>query len=149
MAGFLDVETLGNTGNMLANFAGTANAAAKAMTPVLRGFGLGENVVAIVRPISVLKKLTRAIDGDVADPSQAAVYFFAQARPDFSWVAAHDGPERIRLVGDHLFVEFTREASKSSRLMRQIDKNCGVSTARNWNTVRSLAERADAFGKNS
>ncbi len=146
---FLNVATLGNTGNMLADFAGTAAVAAKTMTPLLRGFGLGENVFPIVRPVSVLKTLARAIEGDVADPSQAAVYFFAQTRPEFSWLQTHDGPERIRVVDNHLVVEFTRNATNSGRLMRQIDKNCGVSTARNWNTVRGLTERAAARRKKS
>jgi uncharacterized protein (DUF1697 family) len=146
-AEFQGAATFGNTGNMLADFHGSAGAAAEAMTKVLRGFGLGENVVPIVRPISVLTTLAKALDADVADPSQAAVYFFATAQPDFSWLKDHDGPERIRIVDEHLVVDFTRDANKSGRLIRQIEKNCGVSTARNWNTVRGLAKLAAAQGK--
>lgn len=147
IAEFQGAATFGNTGNMLADFQGTAGAAAKAMSIVLRGFGLGENVVPIVRPVSVLTTLAEALDADVADPSQAAVYFFAAAKPDFSWLKDHDGPERIRMVDEHLVVDFTRDANKSGRLIRQIEKNCGVSTARNWNTVRGLAKLAAARGK--
>lgn len=146
-AAFQGAATFGNTGNMLADFEGTASAAAEAMTMVLRGFGLGENVVPIVRPVSVLETLAGAIANDAADPSQAAVYFFVAARPDFFWLKDHEGPERIRMVDEHLVVDFTRDANKSSRLIRQIEKNCGVSTARNWNTVRGLAKLAAARGK--
>lgn len=146
-AGFVEPVTLGNTGNMLARFGGTASEAAEVTVGLLRGFGLGENVVPVIRPTAVLEHIVQAIGEDIKDPAQTAVYFFAAHEPDFAWVEDFAGPERLRIMDGHPVVDFTADLRASSRLMRQIDKNCGLSTARNWNTVRSLAERAAATGK--
>lgn len=146
-AGFVAPETLVNTGNMIAGFDGTAEAARKAMVPVLRGFGLAENVAPIVRTPAQMKKLVGAdpiSDAAANRPSETGVYFFATSRPDFSWVGAHDGPEAIHVVAGHLVVDFSQDVAKSGKLIRKIDKLCGLNTSRNWNTTRKLAERAAA-----
>ena len=146
-AGFVAPETLGNTGNMIAEFAGTAAQAARAMVPVLRGFGLGENVVPVVRTPGQLQRLMEAdpISEAARDrPAEIGVYFFATAKPDFSWIEDHDGPETIHIVADHLVVGFSQDVAKSGKLIRKIDKLCGLNTARNWNTTRKLAERCAA-----
>lgn len=148
-AGFTAPKTHVNTGNMLAEYDGPARAGEAAMTAVLRSFGLGENVIPVLREPQVFEKLSAAIASDVATPAQTGVYFFVAKKPDFSWLASHDGPERLRVVNEHLLVDFTRDVAKSGRLIRQIDKFCGVSTARNWNTVRGLAEICLARGKSS
>ena len=145
LAGFETPETLVNTGNMLAGFDGSAVVARKAMEPVLRGFGLGENVAAIVRTPAQLRKLLRAnpiAEAAAHRPSQTGVYFFATAKPDFGWITDHDGPEVIHIVADHLVVDFSLDVAKSGKLIRKIDKFCGLNTSRNWNTTRKLAERA-------
>jgi len=149
-AGFIAPETIVNTGNMIAGFDGTAVAARKAMVPVLRGFGLGENVAPIVRTPGQLRKLVKADPiGDAAQnrPAETGVYFFAAAKPDFGWIKDHDGPEAIHVVADHLVVDFSQDVAKSGKLIRKIDRLCGVNTARNWNTTRRLAERAKAREK--
>lgn len=143
-AGFVAPETLVNTGNMIAGFNGSAAAARKAMEPVLRSFGLGENVAVVVRTPGQLRKLVKAdpiADAALKRPNETGVYFFAAAKPDFGWIRDHDGPEAIHIVADHLVVDFSQDVAKSGRLIRKIDKLCGLNTARNWNTTRKLAER--------
>lgn len=149
-AGFVAPETMVNTGNMLAGFDGTAAAAGKAMEPVLRGFGLGENVAAIVRTPGQLQRLVEADPiSEAAEhrPAETGVYFFASAKPDFGWIRDHDGPEAIHIVAEHLIVDFSQDVARSGKLIRKIDKLCGLNTARNWNTVRKLAERVSAREK--
>ena len=149
-AGFVAPETLVNTGNMIAGFEGNASAVAKVMTGVLRGFGLGENVVPIVRRPALLRRLVKAdpIPQAAAErPNQTGVYFFAAARPDFGWLEDYDGPEKLAIVADHLVVDFTRDVAQSGKLIRRIDKLCGTNTARNWNSVRRIAERCAAREK--
>ena len=149
-AGFVAPETLVNTGNMIAGFEGSAAAARETMVPVLRSFGLGENVVPVVRSPAPLRKLAKAdpISSAARDrPAETGVYFFAAAKPDFGWIAEHDGPEAIHVVGGHLVVDFRQDVAQSGKLIRKIDRLCGLNTARNWNTTRKLAERATAREK--
>jgi uncharacterized protein (DUF1697 family) len=149
-AGFMAPETLVNTGNMIAGFDGTAVAARKAMEPVLRGFGLGENVAAVVRTPAQLRRLVKAdpiADAAQNRPAETGVYFFAAAKPDFNWIKEHDGQEAVHIVADHLVVDFSQDVAQSGKLIRRIDKLCGLNTSRNWNTTRKLAERASAREK--
>lgn len=146
-AGFIAPETLVNTGNMVAGFAGTGIEAEQAMVPVLRGFGLGENVIPIGRSPARLQGLLAAnpvAEAAATRPAETAIYFFAARQPDFTWLAAYDGPERVHVVDDHLVIDFHQPVAKSGRLIRLIDKHCGSSTARNWNSMRRLTERAVA-----
>ncbi len=115
--------------------------------PVLRGFGLGEGVVPVVRPPGLLRKLMKAdpvAEAAETRPAETAVFFFAAAKPELDWVAAYEGPEKLFVVANHLVVDFRQPVAQSGRLLRLIDKQCGVSTARNWNTTRKLAERCAA-----
>lgn len=149
-AGFIAPETLVNTGNMIAQFDGSPAAARQTMTGVLRQFGLGENVVPILRTPAQLKKLLRAdpiADAAQHRPAETGVYFFAAAKPDLGWIAGHSGPEMIHVIANHLIVDFSQDVAKSGKLIRRIDKQCGLNTARNWNTTRKLAERSIARGK--
>lgn len=148
-AGFVAAETLVNTGNMIAGFDGRAAEARTAMIAVLRGFGLGENVVPVLRSPAALRKLVKANPIPEAAgnrPAETGVYFFASPRPDFGWLEAYDGPETIHIVQNHLVVDFSRDVAQAGRLIRLIDKNCGLNTSRNWNTTRKLAERCAARG---
>lgn len=146
-AGFGAPETLVNTGNMIATHAGGPSDAAEAMTTVLRGFGLGDNVVPIVRTPGQMAGLIAAdpiSEAASKRPAQTGVYFFLSDAPDLSWIGSHDGPETIHVVAKHLVVDFSRDVAKSGRLIRRIDKSCGLNTARNWNTTRKLALRGAA-----
>ncbi len=150
-AGFLRPETVLNTGNMVAGFDGSAAAAGKAMTAVLRGFGLGENVVPLVRSPALLQRLIAADPIPEAArerPGQTGVYFFAEAKPNFGWLKDHDGPEKTHVVADHLIVDFSRDVAQSSRLIRLIDKSCGTNTSRSWSSMCKLADRCSKWEKN-
>lgn len=140
--GFSQIETLVNTGNMIADYAGDAAGVAKVMADLLRNFGLGENVAPIIRSPDLMLRLGDASPlHSEANPAQTAVYFFQSADPDFDWVSGHDGPEKVSIFEQHLIVDFTQDVAKSGRLMRKIDKLGGVNTARNWNSVRRIAQR--------
>ncbi len=147
-AGFVAPETLVNTGNMIAGLAGDAKDAALTMTGVLRSFALGENVIPIVRTPDLLQKLVAADPLRAAKdrPAETGVFFFAAEAPDFSWLKQHEGPERVQVLANHLVVDFSQDVAKSSRLIRQIDKHCGLNTARNWSSVRRIAERCAVRG---
>lgn len=143
-AGFEAPETVVNTGNMIAGFAGSAEKAASTMTGVLRGFGLGENVVPVLRQPALLRRLIAAdpvADAAANRPRQTGVYFFVAAKPDFDWLKQYDGPEVTHVIEDHLVVDFTRDVAQSGRLIRHIDKNCGTNTARSWSSLFRLADR--------
>ena len=148
--GFLAPETLVNTGNMIAGFEGTEAAVVKATVGVLRSFGLGENVVPVVRRPALLHALMQAdpiAEAAAERPNQTGVYFFASKEPDFEWLKRHDGPETVHVVHDHLIVDFGQDVGQSGKLIRLIDKNCGTNTSRNWNSVRRIAERCAAREK--
>ncbi len=138
--GFGGVETLVNTGNMIADFDGDAQAAAMVMQRVLTGFGLGDNVVPILRSPAQLVRMVEA-DPLAASrrPAETAVFFFRTATPDFDWLGDYDGPERSAIFEHHLVVDFTHGSAKAGRLLRLIDKAGGVNTARNWNSVCRIA----------
>ena len=141
-AGFVDPVTVLNTGNMVAGFAGTPLQATTAMRAVLKGFGLGDNVVPILRRPAQLRRLLRANPVPEAArerPSQTGIYFFAAASPDFSWLDAYEGPEAVHVVDKHLVVDFTRDVAQAGRLIRLIDKTCGTNTSRSWSSLAKIA----------
>lgn len=149
-AGFGAPETLVNTGNMIAGFDGDERGVGEAMAGVLRRFGLGENVVPVVRRPAALQRLIEAdpiADAGAERPNQTGVYFFVKKKPDFGWLGNHGGPEAVHVVEDHLIVDFTRDVAQSGKLIRLIEKHCGTNTSRNWNSVRRIAERCAAREK--
>ncbi|WP_196258915.1 DUF1697 domain-containing protein [Pelagibacterium limicola] len=147
--GFGAPETYVATGNMIVESGKTLAEMTKAMNRIVRQLGLGENNNAIVRKPGTLKDILRSDpfpDAAAQRPERVGVYFFFGARPDFGWIGDHEGPERIHVQGMHLIVDYGEDHTQSLRLPRIIEKRSGVVTARNWNTVRGLAERCAARG---
>jgi uncharacterized protein (DUF1697 family) len=142
-AGYGEPQTYVATGNMIVGSDKTVAAITGDMNAVVRGLGLGPGNVAVVREAEELGRLVAANPfAEAAErPSELAVYFFAGV-PDFSWLGDYDGPERWHIEGAHLFVDYDGRISQSPRLAGLVEKRSGVGTARNWNTVRGLAERA-------
>lgn len=144
-AGYDAPQTYVATGNMIVGSRNGAATVAKDMNVVVRELGLGPGNVAVVRKGGELGGLVAANpfpDAAAERPSELAVYFFAGAQPDFSWLDSYEGPERVHIEGAHLFVDYAGRASQSPRLPGLIEKRSGAVTARNWNTVKALAERA-------
>jgi uncharacterized protein (DUF1697 family) len=143
--GFVDPQTYVATGNMIVEADDTAANVALRMDRILADLGLSPRNKAVVRTPRQMQDIVTADPFPQASkerPSQLAVYFFAESRPDFGWVSTHRGPEAIKIVGEHLVVEYPIGISAS--LAGQIEKRSGLVTARNWNTVRGLLARAAA-----
>lgn len=149
-AGYDDPQTYVATGNMVVGSGKPQAEITQDMNAVVRALGLGPGNVAVVRKAATLSRLVGANpfpDAAAERPSELAVYFFAGARPDFSWLQSYDGPERVHIEGAHLFVDYAGRAAFSPRLPGLIEKRAGTVTARNWNTVKALAERAAGRSK--
>lgn len=145
-AGFEDPQTYVATGNLIMSGTGTPASVTRQMDDVVLGLGLGKGNKAVVRTARQLQTLVKAAPFPEAidqRPSAVAVYFFAGSWPNFDWVSGYSGPERIHVSGQHLVVDYD-DRSTSSSLPGIIERKSGVVTARNWNTVRALAERAAA-----
>ncbi|KRA45881.1 DUF1697 domain-containing protein [Devosia sp. Root635] len=148
-AGYDAPQTYVATGNMIVGSDKGIVEVTANMNAVVRGLGLGPGNVAVVRKAAALRRLVKANplpEAAAERPSELTVYFFAGARPDFSWLDSYKGPERVHIEGTHLFVDYVGRASLSPRLPGLIEKRAGTVTARNWNTVRGLAERAAGRG---
>lgn len=146
-AGFGRPRTVGNTGNMIASFPANVSTAEKAMTDVLRSFGLGENVMPILRNPSQVSQLLKSDpipEAAQERPNQTGVYFFASSEPDFDWLDDYEGVEVVRVVCGHLVIDFTQDVAKSGKLLRLINKHCGMNTARSWSSLVKIMAAIEA-----
>lgn len=146
-AGFLDPQTYLATGNMLTETTMSSEAARAVQTELLARLGLPEMVVPVLRAPETLARLVAADPFPNASrdrPSETGVYFFADDAPDLQWIGDYDGPERLAVVDRHLIVDYGGQISASPKLPRLIEKRSGTVTARNWSTLRGLAERGAA-----
>ena len=144
--GFGDPQTYVATGNMVVNFDGSAAEVTRRMDTIVQRLGLGPGNKAVVRTQGQLQALLKADpfpEASVTRPGTIAVYFFAGTRPAFDWVADYAGPEQIRVTGRHLIIDYDDRISGSS-LPGIVERKSGLVTARNWNTLRALAERSKA-----
>jgi len=58
-------------------------------------------------------------------------------------LAAYDGPERLQLNGDHLYIDYAEGIARSKLTAAFLDKALKVpTTARNWNTTNKLLDMA-------
>ena len=113
-AGYDDPQTYVATGNMVLGSGKGIAEVTKDMNAVVRDLGLGPGNVAVARKAADLKRLVKAnpfSEAAAERPSDLTVYFFAGARPEFSWLGAYDGPERVHVAGTHLFVDYMGRAS--------------------------------------
>ena len=82
-----------------------------------------------------------------ARPNLLHVHFLMQHPRDGADVAltSFKGPERMRLDGDILYIDYPNGAGQSQLTPRFLEQALGtVGTSRNWNTVLKLAEMANA-----
>jgi uncharacterized protein (DUF1697 family) len=143
-AGYDDPQTYVATGNMVVGGSGSLDEVTRKMDDIVRELGLASNSKAIVRTPRQLQTVLKADpfpEASAKRPGAVAVYFFAKAKPSFDWVKDYDGPEQVRIVGQHLVVDYDTRIT-GSRLPGIIEKKSGTATARNWNTLRGLVEKA-------
>jgi uncharacterized protein (DUF1697 family) len=58
-------------------------------------------------------------------------------------LAAYDGPERLHLSGDHLYIDYVEGVGRSKLTGAFLDKALQVpATSRNWNTTSKLLDMA-------
>ena len=143
-AGYVNPETYVATGNMVFESELGIAEVSRRMNEIVVKLGLGPGNTAVVRTAQQMQRLLAANplpDAASANPQALAVYFFAKARPDFRWIEDYAGTETIHVEGTHLIVDYVTPVS-SSRLPATIEKKSGTVTARNWNTLRGLVEKA-------
>jgi uncharacterized protein (DUF1697 family) len=144
-AGFDDVATIGNTGNILLRSEESPAAVRRRLQLVVVGFGL-DNEVFLDTP----RRMAAVVAANpfpltaTERPSELGVCTFHKA-PDWSVLtASHGGPERLAPIGAHLVVDYP--AGITSRL--NIEKRLGTTmTMRNWRVFAALAEKAAALAR--
>ncbi len=76
-------------------------------------------------------------------PNQLHLHFMAnqpQENAELS-LTTYKGQERLRLDGDHLYIDYIHGAGESKLTTRFLEAALGtVGTSRNWNTVQKLLE---------
>jgi len=146
-AGFIEPATYLATGNMIAAGPDDIEAVTAHMNRIVRDLSLAASNVAVVRRPGELRAVAEANpfpEAAIERPSEMQVFSFADRRPDFGWVAQHEGPERMAVVDGHLVVDYAGRISQSARLGSLIEKRSGPGTGRNWNTLKGLVARATA-----
>lgn len=146
LAGLMRPQTYVATGNMVVEAAMELAEVEARTDAILRGFGLPAGVTAVVRRPEDISELIAGnpfVDESRTRPSQVAV-FLAKGAGDFSWVAGWQGEERVHVADDrHLIVDYPMQVSKSRLSPALIERRCKtVLTARNWNTIVALNQRA-------
>jgi uncharacterized protein (DUF1697 family) len=142
-AGFAEVSTVLATGNLLLRSGESRAAVLKKLRTIVNGFGLDNAVV--LRTPRELAQVVAANPFPDAVPrgSEFAVFFLAEPARDTGWIGEHSGPERLRLVGIDLYVDYSDGVSASPLTPAKIEKRLGVvTTFRNWNTVTKLVVAA-------
>jgi uncharacterized protein (DUF1697 family) len=146
-AGFGNVATVLNTGNLLLTSERSAADVRKVLQVVVDGFAMNSEVfVRTPRQLAALVKANPFPEAASDHPSAFGVCFF-QRTPEWpAWVISYDGPERLAAATNHLCIDY-RSQIAGSRL--DIEKRLGVRmTMRNWNTVVTLAARSQALAMN-
>ncbi|WP_417309305.1 DUF1697 domain-containing protein [Devosia sp.] len=141
---FDEPETYIATGNMIFESSMGRAEVTRRMNAIVSELGLGTSNRAVIRTLRQLKTVLRSdpfSDATAERPGDVSVHFFAKGRPKLDWITSYDGPERIAAVGPQLIVDYGT-GGESSRLRPLIEKRSGEATARNWNTLRGLIERA-------
>jgi uncharacterized protein (DUF1697 family) len=147
-AGFSDVVTVGNTGNLILRSRTSAAATRKAVQAVVEGFGLGPSVEVFVRTPRQMQMVVWASpfpDAAEDHPAYVGVCSFHKT-PSWAGLKAHEGPMKFATSGAHLI----RDAGRDGAYVRgvNVEKMIGARmTERNWRVFKGLAEKAAALAK--
>ncbi|HEU4887110.1 MAG TPA: DUF1697 domain-containing protein [Thermoanaerobaculia bacterium] len=143
--GLQDVRTHLQSGNVVFRTAKSNRAQlAKELEAVL-----GVEAKVILRSAEELRKVVAANpmpEEAERGPSHFIVVFLSEKPPATAMQSlrdAYSGPEKMQLNGAELYVEYGSGMGTSKLTIVLIERKLGVTaTARNWNTVRKLAEMA-------
>lgn len=149
-AGFGGVRTLLQSGNVIfeAGAASEADLEAEIESALAQGCGL--DCEAMVRTAGAWRAMIAAnpfTGAAESDPSQllAHVLKAAPAAGASDALRAAAGEERVRLIGREVLIHYPKGLANSKLVGAVLDRALGArGTGRNWNTVRRLAELADA-----
>ena len=146
-AGFADVRTYVQSGNVVASAGGSADAAAKRCAKVIADrFGLEIAVVARTRA-QLAAVVRRDPLGKVAtSPKRYQVAFLAAKLPAATvkrLEAAAAGDERVVVAGREVYAWHPEGVARSKLWALIASRDLGVTaTARNWTTVTALLQLA-------
>jgi uncharacterized protein (DUF1697 family) len=145
-AGFENVATVLNTGNLLLTSDRSAAEVRSAVQDVVDSFGINSEVfIRTPGQLAALVKANPFPDAAKDHPSAFGVCFLHQSPKWPAWVANYDGPEGLATVTSHLCIDYRSQISVSKL---DVEKRLGLKmTMRNWNTVVTLAERAKSLAE--
>lgn len=139
--GLEDVETVGNTGNILFRSRKGVSAARALVQEAVAGFGLPIAQEVFLRTPAQMAEVVGANpfpEAALGTASALGVCSFHQA-PDWSPIRDWPGPERLAMIGSHLVVDYRGQITGSKL---RIEKMLGVTmTQRNWTVFAKLSEK--------
>jgi uncharacterized protein (DUF1697 family) len=150
-AGLQKVSTYIASGNVVFDSDKSAAAVKSLLADLLRKrLGLAKNHVLIRTPERLARVVGRNPFADAAaERPNRLMIAFLDGLPQAGAVAAlaaFDGPERLHLDGDHLYVDYAQGVARSRLTPAFLDKALKVAaTARNWNTANTLLKMALAL----
>jgi uncharacterized protein (DUF1697 family) len=150
-AGLSRVSTYIASGNVVFESDKSPAAVKTLVAGVLRDrFALNKNHTIIRTPADLAKTIAANPFADAAAkrPNLLVVHFLDGLPQSGAaeQLAAFDGPERLHLVGKHLYIDYAAGIGKSKLTPSVLDKALQVAaTGRNWNTTNKLLDMARAL----
>jgi uncharacterized protein (DUF1697 family) len=144
-AGFTDVTTVGNTGNVICRSSKTAAQVRTIAQKVVDGFGIRSEVfVRTPRQMRMVVKADPFPDAVKDHPSYVGVCSFHKT-PSWNGLEAYAGAMSWSTAGAHLI----RDAGDGTGIGQfNVEKLVGAKmTERNWRVFAGLAEKAAALAK--
>lgn len=147
-AGGIGVRTYIQSGNVLFRSPPDRTAAVAEAVERRLDADLGVPSPVIVRPARALRRIIDACPFGDAEPTHLHVMFLRDA-PTKRAIAALDPdrspPDQFVVKGSEIHLHLPNGAARSKLTNSYFDRTLGtVSTARNWRTVRTLAEMAES-----
>lgn len=145
-AGFEDVATIGQSGNIIVTRSGSENQIIAAVQSVMAD-SFGVTLPMVVRQADEVREVLVSNPlAEVATDYSKCLAIFLSAAPTTAEAAALESedfsPEVVRLIGRTAFV-WTPGGVKAMKVSRTVlEKRFGVTaTARNWNTLEKIAAK--------
>jgi uncharacterized protein (DUF1697 family) len=139
--GLEDVETVGNTGNILFRSRKGVAAARSLVQGAVASFDLPMTQEVFVRTPAQMAEVVAANpfpEAVAKHPAALGVSSFHEA-PDWAPLRDWPGPEKLAMIGSHLVVDYRGQVTGSKL---RIEKLLGMTmTQRNWTVFARLSER--------